>query len=89
LDNKYVFRFPRKPEYQKRLYNETQLLHHLAGKVNVPIPKYEFVAKDKSFAGYRLIPGTQLKPEVFKTISKPAQKIIAYCPHFWPFSQSH
>jgi aminoglycoside 2''-phosphotransferase len=77
LDNKYVFRFPRKLEYQKRLYNEAMLLNRLANKVNIPVPEYEFIAKDKSFAGYKLIPGIQLSPEVFKTISKPARKVMA------------
>ncbi len=77
LDNKYVFRFPRKPVYQKRLYTEAMLLNYLAVRVNVPVPKYEFISKDKTFAGYPLIPGIQITPEVFKTISQSARHRIA------------
>jgi aminoglycoside 2''-phosphotransferase len=77
LDGEYVFRFPRKPVYKKRLYQEAMLLQYLAPLINIPVPQYEFISKDKTFAGYVLIPGIPLTPKVFKIISKPARTKIA------------
>lgn len=77
LDNEYVFRFPRNSVYKKRLYDEAMLLNYLAKKINVPVPQYDYISKDKTFAGYRLIHGIQLSKEVFKTIPKPTRLRIA------------
>ncbi len=78
LDNKYVFRFPRKKEYARKLYGEVALLKYLSGhKLPIPVPKYEFTAKDKSFAGYAILQGSQMTKEYFRTIGKPARYAIA------------
>ena len=68
LDNKYVFRFPRTKRYLGRLENEISLLKYLKTKVKISVPKYTYIAKDRSFAGYELIPGEQLKKKVFKLV---------------------
>lgn len=78
LDNKYVFRFPRKMSYAKKLYSETQLLKYLRElKLTVPIPQYEFIAKDKSFAGYVMLQGSQMSKEEFNKVSAFAKNEIA------------
>ncbi len=77
LDNKYVFRFPRTKQYLKALKNEILLLEYLKDKVNILIPQYAYIAKDKSFAGYSLIPGTQLRKKVFKLVSNKAKHTLA------------
>ncbi len=77
LDDKYVFRFPRAKKYLKKLKNEILLLKYLKDKVEVSIPEYTYIAKDKSFAGYSLIPGIQLKRKVFKTIPNKTRNLLA------------
>lgn len=77
LDNKYVFRFPRTKHYLERLENEVSLLKYLKEKVKISIPKYTHIAKDKSFAGYELIPGEQMKKKVFKLVSDETRHILA------------
>ncbi len=77
LDNKYVFRFPREADYKNQLFDEIRLLEYLRPKVKIPIPKYIYIAKDKSFAGYEMLSGVQLKKEVFRKLSKQSQKFIA------------
>lgn len=77
LDNKYVFRFPRTKHYLERLENEISLLEYLKEKVKISIPQYTHVAKDKSFAGYKLIPGYQLKKKIFKFVSDKTRHILA------------
>lgn len=77
LDNKYVFRFPRTKHYLERLENEISLLEYLKNKINISIPQYSYIAKDKSFAGYILIPGEQLKKKVFRLLSTNAKHSIA------------
>ena len=70
LDNKYVFRFPRNKHYMAKLENEISLLGYLKDKVKISIPNYTYVAQDKTFAGYELIHGQQLKKKVFKKLPK-------------------
>lgn len=77
LDNKWVFRFPRTKHYLVRLENEVSLLRYLRDKVEIAIPQYTHIAKDKSFAGYKLIPGEQLKKKIFKLVSQKTRHILA------------
>ncbi|MFA4975339.1 MAG: phosphotransferase [Candidatus Paceibacterota bacterium] len=77
LDNKYVFRFPRAKQYLKALKKEILLLEYLKEKVSISIPQYTYIAKDKSFAGYSLIPGIQLRKKVFKLVSTKAKHTLA------------
>lgn len=77
LDDKFVFRFPRDKKYLAVLKNEILLLEYLKDKVGVPVPRYAYVAKDKSFAGYSLIPGIQLKKKVFDSLPKEIKNLLA------------
>ncbi len=66
LDDAFVFRFPKNDEYLKKFKIEVNLIKYLEDKVNIPIPSYRYLAHDKSFGGYPLIPGEVLKPEIFQ-----------------------
>ncbi len=78
LDDKYIFRFPRKVNYAKRLYGEVLLLKYLsAKKLPIPVPRYEFVAKDKSFAGYSILEGDQMRKVIFDELTNSAKITIA------------
>ncbi len=77
LDNKYVFRFPKTKNYIKNLKNEISLLQYLNKKVNLPIPQYTHIAKDKSFAGYPIIKGRQMKKKEFEQLSNNEKKLVA------------
>ena len=77
LDNKYVFRFPRTDKYKKKLQNEIALLKYLKNKLNLSIPNYTYITKDKSFAGYLMIEGQQLKKRFFKELPEKTKDLIA------------
>lgn len=77
LDNKYVFRFPKTKWYIKNLRNEVSLLQYLKKKVSIPIPNYDYIAKDKGFAGYKIIKGEQLRRKIFKILSNETKNAIA------------
>lgn len=78
LDDKIVFRFPKTNEFKKLLANEVKLLRYLNKKQNiVGIPDYTFIASDKSFAGYKLLSGQELKPDVFRKLPTPVKESIA------------
>jgi len=68
LDNKMIFRAPKDvpKDLQSELFDEIQLLHYLKKKVKVGIPEYNYVSKDKSLAGYKMLSGRELKPSQFK-----------------------
>lgn len=69
LDGNIVFRAPRDSRYKNEFKNEIQLLHYLRKEVNVGIPEYIYVSKDKSFAGYNLVKGQELTASRFKQLS--------------------
>jgi len=60
LDEATVVRFPLDEEYTNLLALEVDVLDHLAGLTEAPIPRYTFVAPDRSFAGYPIVPGRTL-----------------------------
>ena len=66
LDEKIIFRFPKNKRGRGELKNEARLLDYLKKKIRVGIPEYIFIAKNKSFAGYNLLKGQELKPSQFK-----------------------
>ncbi len=77
LDNKWIFRFPRMAEYRKILVDEIPLLKYLSPRLNIRIPVYKFVSKDKTFAGYELIKGIQLSKEIFAKLPQKTKSVIA------------
>ncbi|GAB2606652.1 aminoglycoside phosphotransferase family protein [Kocuria himachalensis] len=64
LDDALVFRFPQEAPYTEALAREVEVLDHLAPRLPVRIPRYDRVAPDGSFAGYPLVTGRTLEPQV-------------------------
>lgn len=74
LDAEYAFRFPRRSD--NYLYLELAVLSALQQRCELPTPRYEFVAPDFSFAGYRFLPGTELTSAVFSSLSGKVKKHV-------------
>ena len=68
LDDKYIFRFPKSPEYLSKLRDEIELLAYLGKRLETIIPQYLFIPQDYSFGGYSMIEGKSLEPELLKGI---------------------
>lgn len=77
LDEKIIFRFPKDQDYQDEFQNEIQLLHYLKKKVNVGIPEYNYISKDKSIAGYNMVGGRELTLSRFRKLSASEKDIVA------------
>lgn len=70
LDNNIVFRTPKRFNHlHDKLRDEMRLLKYLKSKLDIGIPDYNYVLKDGSAAGYRLLSGQELKPSRFKNLS--------------------
>lgn len=77
LDEKIVFRAPKDRRYQGELEDETQLLHYLINKVNVGIPEYSYISRDRSFAGYKMLTGQELTVPRFRQLNTSEREIVA------------
>ena len=71
LDDRIVFRFPKDiPEnLERELFDETRLLDSLKKRVKAGIPEYAYVSQDKSFAGYKIVSGRELKPAQYRRLT--------------------
>ncbi|GAA1762899.1 aminoglycoside phosphotransferase family protein [Kocuria aegyptia] len=76
LDDALVFRFPQEEPYTEALAREVAVLDHLAPLLPVRIPRYDRVAPDGSFAGYPLLPGRTLAPEVLASLDGTAHEAL-------------
>lgn len=77
LDNKIIFRFPRKrqnPQFKIELALSPFLIKRI---LSVPIPHYTFIPEDKSFVGYTMIQGKSITPEQFKKLSVSQKQKVA------------
>lgn len=77
LDDQWVFRFVKNPEYAALFPNEVQLLCALQTHITLPIPNYTHVSKDKSFGGYKKIQGQPLTRAGYRQMSHQMRKKIA------------
>ena len=77
LDEKIVFRFPKEDDGKEELKKEITLLDYLQDKVNLPVPKYKWIAKDCAFAGYEMIDGKALRPEDYEKMEIEEKNEIA------------
>jgi aminoglycoside 2''-phosphotransferase len=73
LDDRYVFRFPRHPHHPTGLALEIGVLQALKGRCALPAPDYRYVAPSGAFAGYEMIQGRELTPDLFASLSEAAQ----------------
>lgn len=77
LDEDWVFRFPRNEYRRLALFREIRLLSELRPKTSFALPHYTHVAPDESFAGYRMIRGRELRPELFHALDRQTQESVA------------
>jgi aminoglycoside 2''-phosphotransferase len=77
LDGKIVFRFPKDRGYKDRVQNEIELLEYLKKRLNVGIPEYTYVSRDRSFAGYAMLSGRELTYSRFRRLSSSEKDAVA------------
>ena len=77
VDERLVFRFPKSAEAQERFARELRLLQRLKGRVGIGVPDYAYRVADDSFGGYRMLPGVELRPELFAALSEQSQDRVA------------
>jgi len=77
LDEKVVFRMPKDRRYRSEFQNEIQLLNYLKKRIRIDIPKYKYVSKDQSFAGYNMVRGKELTHSLFHRLSAAEKESLA------------
>lgn len=73
LDKTWIVRCPRRVETIGQFAAELQLLAALRDLTDVPVPHYEYLAPDRSIGAYRLIPGAEMTPPLFRLLKPEAQ----------------
>ena len=72
VDGSWVFRFPKREAVARALRREVALLPKLAGRLPVATPQFAYLGHQTTngllFAGYRLIPGEPLTPDLFAAL---------------------
>lgn len=77
LDNKIIFRFPRKrqiPQFKRELAVNPLLAKRFS---SISIPNYIYTPKDCSFTGYSMLQGKSISPKQFRKFSFEQKKKIA------------
>jgi aminoglycoside 2''-phosphotransferase len=77
LDQRLIFTFPKNDEAKKKFVSEIKILPKLSKKLSLPIPNFEFIPANKSFAGYSFVQGMPLTLNKFKMLSTIQQNLIA------------
>ncbi|HPL92960.1 MAG TPA: phosphotransferase [bacterium] len=77
LDKKIVFTFPKNKEARSKFIVELEILPKLSKKITLPIPNFDFIPVDKSFAGYNYVSGEPLTIKDFKELNPSQQNKIA------------
>jgi len=77
LDERIVFRFPKEKGYRDRVQSEIGLLRYLRKRLNVGIPEYTYIPRDRSFAGYAMLSGRELTCSRFRRLSPSEKDAVA------------
>ncbi len=77
LDNEIVFTFPKNQEAKSKFKAEIEILPILSKKITLPIPNFQYIPTDKSFAGHDFVQGEPLTIECFKKLNSSQQNQIA------------
>lgn len=77
LDEKIVFRTPKDARYRYELKNEIGLLTYLKKKVDISIPEYKYIARDRTLAGYDIVPGKELTTARFRGLTKYEKGVVS------------
>lgn len=72
-----VFRFPADDQAMAQLPTEIAVLEHLAGRVDAALPRYSHVPTHGGFAGYPLVAGRRLTPELFRSLPTTEKTTLA------------
>ncbi|MFI8590551.1 aminoglycoside phosphotransferase family protein [Dietzia maris] len=72
-----VFRFPADDQAHAQLPTEIAVLDHLAGRVDAALPHYSHVPAHGRFAGYPLVRGQRLTPELFDSLPATERTTLA------------
>ncbi|MDP8923957.1 MAG: phosphotransferase [Chloroflexota bacterium] len=80
VDGAWVFRFPKRGEVSRALAREIAVLPKLVGRLPVATPRFSYVGHQAEtgllFAGYPLIPGEPLTPELFHALTHMDQERV-------------
>jgi aminoglycoside phosphotransferase (APT) family kinase protein len=60
VDDRWIFRFPRRARVEERVRREIRFLPELADALSVAVPRFEFVSRQPVVVGYRKLEGTPL-----------------------------
>ena len=74
INGEWMFRFPRSEEKRHSLMRESQFLAAFAPHSPLPVPEHQFRLRE--CVGYRKIPGAEMEPDLFKSLSHRAQDHI-------------
>ena len=77
LDERLVFRFPKRSAHFERFKTEVRLLRHMRGKFSVTVPDYAYLPDDLGFGGYHIVPGRPMRRSLFKQLNAATKKNIA------------
>lgn len=72
-----VFRFPTDGQAHAQLPTEIAVLEHLAGRVEASIPRYTHLPEGLPFAGYPMVRGQRLTPELFRDLPLTGRTLLA------------
>ncbi|PAY22221.1 aminoglycoside phosphotransferase [Dietzia natronolimnaea] len=72
-----VFRFPMDEQALAQLPHEVAVLEHLSAGVDAAIPLYSHVPPDGGFAGYPLVCGDRLTPDLLRSLPTTDRTMIA------------
>ncbi|EYT62388.1 aminoglycoside phosphotransferase [Dietzia sp. UCD-THP] len=72
-----VFRFPTDEQALAQLPHEVAVLEHLSAGVDAAIPRYSHVPPDGGFAGYPLVCGDRLTPDLLRSLPTTDRTMIA------------
>lgn len=80
INETHVFRFAKDADAAQDLAKEDALLPSIAERTSLRVPRFEFVGRQSSglaFAGYPIIVGELLSPELFETLTSREQLHLA------------
>lgn len=77
VNEKWIFRFPRKKASIKNLQREKKLLAYLKSYISLAVPQYQFFGKKIAFAGYQKLPGIHLNKQIYHSLDPVVKDNIA------------
>ena len=77
LVEKNIFRFPNSHEYVLMTRFGINLFSYPAANTESQISHCSYIATDRSFGGYEMLPGVPLSPKLCNSIESRVQAIVA------------